>query len=118
MPTHRRTFTRNIHGATRCALVAGTIIGLAPQSASWAQTAQPGAESEIAPDGLDVYENRIISEVYIRPAQVDGEDSLLSESAQQQAINNTRSQPGNVFDAETIRDDIRRLNRLGTFSRV
>lgn len=118
MPTHRRTFTRNIHGATRCALVAGTIIGLAPQSAAWAQTAQPGADSEIAPDGLDVYENRIISEVYIRPAQVDGEDSLLSESAQQQAINNTRSQPGNVFDAETIRDDIRRLNRLGTFSRV
>jgi outer membrane protein insertion porin family len=102
------------------ALLAGAVLGLGAFTPSSAR-AQGGSETEepqpIA-DELGLYENRVISEVYIRPAQINGEDSPLSDSAEQQAVNNIRSQPGTVFDAELIRNDIRRLNRLGAFSRV
>ena len=117
MPTHRRNQPRSTRNAARCALIAGTLITLAPTTQVLAQN-DPSGDVEIAPDDLGLYENRIIAEVYIRPAQEDGVDTPLSDSARQQAINNTRSQPGIVFDADLIRDDIRRLNRLGAFSRV
>ncbi len=117
MPTHRRNQPRSTHSAARCALIAGTLLTIAPTTQVMAQN-DPSGDVEIAPDDLGLYENRIIAEVYIRPAQEDGVDTPLSDSARQQAINNTRSQPGIVFDADLIRDDIRRLNRLGAFSRV
>jgi outer membrane protein insertion porin family len=115
LPTHSRIQSRSTQNAARAAFIAGTLLGLSPSAHLLAQGTP---EAQVAPDDLGLYENRIISEVYIRPAQIDGEESPLSESARQQAINNTRSQPGIVFDAEMIRNDIRRLNRLGTFSRV
>lgn len=118
MPTHRRNKPRILPSAARFVLCAGTILGTTPAAPAIAQNNNAPGDEQVAPDDLSVYENRIISEVYIRPAQVDGEDSDLSSSARQQAINNVRSQPGIVFDAELIRSDIRRLNRLGTFSRV
>lgn len=117
MPTHRRNQPRSTRSAARCALIAGTLLTIAPTTQVMAQN-DPSGDVEIAPDDLGLYENRIIAEVYIRPAQEDGVDTPLSDSARQQAINNTRSQPGIVFDADLIRDDIRRLNRLGAFSRV
>lgn len=117
MPTHRRNQPRSTRSAARCALIAGTLITITPTTQVMAQS-DPSGDVEIAPDDLGLYENRIIAEVYIRPAQEDGVDTPLSDSARQQAINNTRSQPGIVFDADLIRDDIRRLNRLGAFSRV
>ncbi|MAO23000.1 MAG: hypothetical protein CMJ25_19795 [Phycisphaerae bacterium] len=101
------------------AMIAGTALGigaLAPTTAIAQDT--PTAQEQPAPDDLGVYENRVISEVYVRPAQIDEVDSDLSDNAEQQAVNNIRSQPGTVFDAEQIRSDIRRLNRLGAFSRV
>jgi outer membrane protein insertion porin family len=117
LPTHRRNQPRSTRSAARCALIAGTLLTIAPTTQVMAQN-DPSGDVEIAPDDLGLYENRIIAEVYIRPAQEDGVDTPLSDSARQQAINNTRSQPGIVFDADLIRDDIRRLNRLGAFSRV
>lgn len=117
MPTHRRNQPRSTRSAARCALIAGTLLTIAPTTQVVAQN-DPSGDVEIAPDDLGLYENRIIAEVYIRPAQEEGVDTPLSDSARQQAINNTRSQPGIVFDADLIRDDIRRLNRLGAFSRV
>lgn len=117
LPTHKRVQTRTTLNAARCALIAGTLLAGAPTTALHAQS-DPSVDVDVAPDDLGLYENRIIAEVYIRPAEIDGEASPLSDSARQQAINNTRSQPGIVFDADLIRDDIRRLNRLGTFSRV
>lgn len=117
MPTHSHVTSRTTQRIARCALIAGTILGSTPCTTTLAQS-DAQTEPQVAPDDLGLYENRIISEVFIRPAQIDGEDSPLSDSARQQAINNTRSQPGIVFDAELIRGDIRRLNRLGAFSRV
>lgn len=84
-----------------------------------AQNANTGEQTQPGPDGLGVYENRIISEVFVRPAPSEqGEQTTLTQGAEQQAYNNIRSQPGTVFDAEQVRNDIRRLNRLGAFSRV
>lgn len=120
MPTHRRTKARRTARAARCALIAGALLGSLPSAPLLAQSgAQSGPDdTPVAPDDLGLYENRIISEVYIRPTQVDGQDTPLSDSARQGAQNNIRSQPGIVFDAQTIRDDIHRLNRLGAFSMV
>jgi len=67
---------------------------------------------------IEIYENRIISQVIIRPVFIDGVETSLSVEARQEAINNIRSLSGTVFDADVIRGDIRRLNRLGSFSRV
>ncbi|MDF1809686.1 MAG: BamA/TamA family outer membrane protein [Phycisphaerales bacterium] len=67
---------------------------------------------------IEIYENRVISQVIIRPVFIDGVETTLSVEARQEAINNIRSLSGTVFDADVIRGDIRRLNRLGSFSRV
>lgn len=121
MPTHRRATSRPGLTAATLPLIAGALLGLGPSSPALAQSepAPPSDETLTpAPDDLGLYENRIIGEVFVRPAQLDGEDTELSAAASQQASNNIRSQPGTVFNAEQIRGDIRRLNRLGAFSRV
>lgn len=100
-------------------LIAGAVLGLSAAMPAHAQN-DPGNQdiTEPAPDDLGLYENRIIGEVFVRPAQVEGEDTELTASASQEASNNIRSQPSTVFSADLIRGDIRRLNRLGAFSRV
>ena len=75
--------------------------------------AQPTSEQDMA-----IYEHRAISRVAVRPVVFDNAVSKLSVEAQQEAVNNIRSRVGTIFDADIIRDDIRRLNRLGSFSRV
>ncbi len=121
LPTHRRATSCPALSAVTLPLVAGALLAVSAATPAQAQAQPAGTNqdgTEPAPDDLGLYENRIIGEVFIRPAQVDGQDSELSQDAQQEAINNIRSQPGTVFDAELIRGDIRRLNRLGAFSRV
>jgi len=76
-------------------------------------------ESTPNPDqDLSIYEHRVISRVSVVPVVVDGVESRLSPQAQQEALNNIRSRVDTIFNGETIRGDIRRLNRLGKFSRV
>ncbi len=76
-------------------------------------TTQPEADQDMA-----AYEHRMISGVTIRPVIINDVESKLTAQAQQEAINNIRSLGGTVFDSQMIRSDIRRLNRLGSFSRV
>ncbi len=67
---------------------------------------------------MAIYEHRMIASVSVRPVMIGNSPSPLTIEAQQEALNNIRSRPGAIFDAEMIRSDIRRLNRLGSFSRV
>lgn len=121
LPTQRRVPSRIASRPASLAILAGVALGLGtltPGSAL-AQNANTSEQAQPAPDDLGVYENRIISEVFVRPAPSEqGEQTTLTQGAEQQAFNNIRSQPGTVFDAEQVRNDIRRLNRLGAFSRV
>ena len=67
----------------------------------------------------DVYENRPIERLVVRGATVEGgERTRLSNEARTQALNIITSTEGRVFDADRVRDDVRRLNRLGLFQRV
>ncbi len=128
-PTHRQTAKTPRAGATggrALALLAASGLALAPAPPAHARPAPP-AEPTTAPpapdeampgDDMGVYENRVISEVFVRPAVVGDEQSVLSQEAEQEAVNNIRSREGTVFDAGTVRGDIQRLNRLGAFSRV
>lgn len=100
-------------GAPR-ALAQGAAPGDPPAQAD----AGPGAGMDDASEDMSVYENRVIGEVFVRPALVDNAESTLSDRAHQEALNNIRSRAGTVFDADTVRGDIQRLNRLGSFSRV
>ena len=102
----------------------GTCGYLAP--IAWAQSeSAPPVETQIEQpsnlnpsDDISIYENRVISRVIVRPVTIDGQETPLSIEARQEAINNIRSLSGTVFDADVVRGDIRRLNRLGSFSRV
>src|SRR6056297_3620172 len=105
---------------TPLALLALAGICCAP-GAVVAQDAPPGGfeQRRAGPDDeMAVYENRIISEVFVRPAEVEGEETDLSPEARQEALNNIRSRPGTVFDADAVRSDLQRLNRLGSFGAV
>jgi outer membrane protein insertion porin family len=48
----------------------------------------------------------------------EGDRTVLSPEARQQALNILTSTAGSIFDAQRVRDDIRQLNRLGYFQRV
>ena len=80
-------------------------------------TDQSQAQPE-SDESLEIYEHRAISSVVVIPVMIDNVETQLTVEAQQEAINNIRSLSGTIFDAETIRSDIQRLNRLGSFSRV
>lgn len=110
--------------ARRLALVSAAGLACATATAARAQDgAQPGAQpateaqTGVAED-MGLYEHRVIAEVYVRPVVIEGQETPLSAEARQEALNNIRSRAGTVFDADTIRADIQRLNRLGAFSRV
>ncbi len=71
------------------------------------------------PDDMSVYENRRIAAVVFRaPPGPGGRARELSETAQVQARNSTRTVRGDIFDADAVREDVRRLTRLGQFSTV
>jgi len=74
-----------------------------------------------APGALDagVYENRPIERLVVRGASIEGAPrTRLSDEARTQALNIITSTEGSIFSAERVRDDVRRLNRLGLFQRV
>ena len=73
----------------------------------------------VSPTDVGVYENRPIDRLIVRGSIDDeGRRTTLTETAYNQALNIITSQEGTVFDAQRVRDDIRRLNRLGLFQRV
>ncbi len=113
------------HNPTHLAaiLVAGTVMAIGIPSQAAAQTnnspiSQSANEDSPPPTDLSLYEHRAISSVTVRPVIVNNAQSPLTIEAQQEALNNIRSRSGTIFDAQVIRDDISRLNRLGSFSRV
>jgi len=108
----------------RAIVLAAGALGTITTSTLFAQSNQtppadkaPASVTEPA-DDMAIYENRMISSVSLRPLSIDNKETELTVEARQEAINNIRSRMGTIFDAEMIRSDIRRLNRLGSFSRV
>lgn len=83
----------------------------------------PAVSAQSSPDDgivdTSAYENRPISSVRFRAKPTDiNRSTELSEYALQQAANNIRSARGTVFDPAVVNADMRRLNRLGLFSKV
>jgi len=79
------------------------------------------AAQDDAPGALDasVYENRPIERLVVRGALIEGAPrTRLTETARTQALNIITSTVGTIFNADRVRDDVRRLNRLGLFQRV
>src|SRR6056297_289537 len=109
-------FSAAARHAGRLALVA--MLAVAAPSPAIAQEDRPPQAADPGEDDMGLYEHRVISEVFVRPAVVDGEETELSPEALQEALNNIRSRAGTAFDADTVRADIQRLNRLGSFSVV
>jgi outer membrane protein insertion porin family len=99
---------------SRCAMVAlvsGCAMTMTP-AVALAQDAGTISDAE-------VYENRPIAQVLVRGSiTAEGNRSALSSEAYQQALNVLVSKSGGIFDAQTVRDDVRQLNRLGLFQRV
>jgi len=74
---------------------------------------------QVSPTDTGVYENRPIARLIVRGSIDDqGNRTVLTDRAYNQALNIITSQEGTIFDAQRVRDDIRRLNRLGLFQRV
>jgi outer membrane protein insertion porin family len=93
------------------ALVSGCAMTMTP-AVALAQDAGTISDAE-------VYENRPIAQVLVRGSiTAEGDRSALSSEAYQQAVNVLVSKSGGIFDAQTVRDDVRQLNRLGLFQRV
>ncbi len=102
-------------------LLTAAAITLAAGTPAIAQPAQPNPAPPAAaqPADLSVYENRRIDQVVFRgPTGRDGNPRALSETARNEAANTVRTVRGDIFNAADIRDDIRRLTRLGQFSTV
>jgi len=99
---------------------AGTLSATSGIALAQSSDAQPTNTAGLSSsdDPMAIYEHRMISSVSVRPALIEDQESPLSLEAQQEAVNNIRSLSGTIFNTETIRDDIRRLNRLGSFSSV
>jgi len=122
-----RRAPRSIPAACWPALTAGAILWAAGNPAHARQPAAPPADPPSAPpaqatpdpDDMSVYENRRIRDVIFRaPPGPRGQPRELSEPARIQAANSTRTVRGDIFDAVAVRDDVRRLTRLGQFSTV
>ncbi len=81
--------------------------------------AQPAPSPPAAESETSAYEHRPIASVRFRSAPVsNGPTVSLSEHAQKQAANNIRTAPGMIFESAVVSADMRRLNRLGLFSKV
>lgn len=115
-PHHQTTRLLALMAAAGVACI-NPSIALAQPTADSQPTASLGSEPT-SDQSMAIYENRMITKVSVRPVVIDRVETRLSVEAQQEAINNIRSRAGTVFNAEMIREDIRRLNRLGSFSRV
>lgn len=71
------------------------------------------------PADTEIYESRRISRVVFQgPPGPDGTPAELSERARAEAGNAVRTVRGDLFDTRAIRDDVRRLTRLGLFATV
>ncbi len=115
------------HSSTSPLLAIITAAGTLCASVSYANISDPTPEPTSGPirvaepnqdQNMAIYEHRMIASVSVRPATIDNTPSPLTIESQQEALNNIRSRPGVIFDAQMIRSDIRRLNRLGSFARV
>ncbi len=101
------------------AVAAVLLAGVAGSPAQAHQPASPPPTAPAGPDDLSVYENRRIREVIFRaPPGPGGRIRELSDPARLQANNSTRTVRGDIFDARAVREDVRRLTRLGHFSTV
>lgn len=101
-------------------LAAGT-----PAGAQTAPPAPPTPSTPLSalaagqPTDPEIYENRRISSVIFRaPPGPDGAMPELSERARAEAGNAVRAVRGDLFSADAIGEDVRRLTRLGLFSTV
>lgn len=113
-PVHhtQRRRHRAARFAATIALAAGTATPVAAARAL--EASQPAAEQRD-----DVFENRRIARVEFRaPAGPNGDARALSEAARFEAANAVRTQRGDPFQAEVVRDDVRRLTRLDLFSTI
>ncbi len=70
-------------------------------------------------DGLEVYESRPIRQIVLQsPAGEGGEPGSVDPKLEQSVWNNIRSTVGGAFRADTVREDVARLNRLNFFRQV
>ncbi len=100
------------------ALTAATLL-LAAGTPANAQSSPPSAAAAAQPTDPGIYENRRISAVVFRaPAGADGTAPELSDRARAEAANAVRTVRGDLFSADDIGEDVRRLTRLGLFSTV
>ncbi|RMH11340.1 MAG: outer membrane protein assembly factor BamA [Planctomycetota bacterium] len=92
-------------------------VGLAMPIGSWCDASV--WEVQPAVDDLDVYESRPIRELVLQgPPGPDGQPAALDPKLEQNALNNIRSRVGGAFRAQTVRDDVARLNRLNVFKSI
>jgi len=116
----RYTPTRAAAPACALALCVGLALGVASPSVT-AGTATGTVVSEFTDQPVDpaVYENRPISSVqFTAPPGPDGSPRMLGERAINEARNTVRTLRGDIFDADKLESDVRRLNRLGLFGSV
>lgn len=72
-----------------------------------------------ASDGLEPYESRPIRQIVLQaPPDRDGQPGAIDPQLEQVVWNNIRSTAGGAFRAETVREDVARLNRLNVFKQV
>lgn len=107
---HRRTAPTRLAVLIACV---GLSVGVAP----WASG--QGTEPPRVGGGLDVYENRPIRQIVLQtPGGPGGEPGPIDARLEQTVWNNIRSTVGGAFRAQTVRDDVARLNRLNVFRQV
>lgn len=117
-PVLRRRSSSAISRAAILTVLCGCTLGLTSQTATAQPAQEPPASPAVASD-IEIYENRPIASVQVRGSMTaQGVRTALSPEAKQQAINIIRSTQGSIFDAQSVRNDIRQLNRLGLFQRV
>lgn len=113
----RHPFERPRAAALACA--AGLALAAGPlhaQNADPSPPTQPPVQPIALPElGPEEYEGRTIAQLLL--VAPDGSDPLR-DATHQTARNNIRSYAGGPYDADSIASDIRRLNRVGLFSKV
>ncbi|MEM0983664.1 MAG: outer membrane protein assembly factor BamA [Planctomycetota bacterium] len=116
-----RSRRKNLRAATAAAVAAA----LAGTAATSLAQPQPDIAPPPTPTGSEPspYDNRPIRAVILRTPLVnrqpgDPEFVPLTGFEAQRAENNIRTAPGTPFLADTVRNDVTRLNRLNAYSRV
>lgn len=107
---HRRTARTRLAVLIACV---GLSVAVAP--CTMAQDVAPPPVG----DGLDVYESRPIRQIVLQtPPSPGGQPGSIDPRLEQTVWNNVRSTVGGAFRAETVREDVARLNRLNVFRQV